>query len=164
MPLHIRVASEADLPEILAIYNHAVLHSTATADYEPATLEQRRVWLTSRQKLGLPVFVAERSGQTVGWSSLSPYKDRIGYRFTAETSVYVAADARGQGVGKALLAPLLDAGRAAGLHSLVASIDSENDASIALHAAFGFAVVGRMQATVYKFDRWLDVVYMQLLL
>lgn len=159
----IRPATEADLPGILEIYNHAVLHSTATADYEPKTLDDRAAWLALRQSRGLPVFVAvDAAGQIAGWSALSPYHDRPGYRFTAETSVYIAEPHRGQGLGKRLLAPLIDAARAQGLRALIASIDSENAASIRLHEGFGFERAGYFREVIFKFGRWLDVAYLEL--
>ncbi len=162
----IRSATEQDLPDILGIYNHAVLHSVATADYEPQTLEARSVWYTERTKAGFPIFVAEErtSGEVVGWSAYGPYHNRYGYRFTVENSVYVSNDWRGQGIGKLLLPPLVEHATAGGYHSIIASIDGSNTASIRLHAAFGFEEVGRIREIVYKFDRWLDVVYMQRML
>jgi L-amino acid N-acyltransferase YncA len=160
--MYIRPAADADLPAILAIYNEAVLNTTATADYELSTLEARAAWYEERMQKGLPIFVAEEAGEIVGWSSLSPYHTRIGYRFTAEVSVYVAAEHRGQGVGKQLLPPLIEAGRARGLHVLVASIDSENDASIRLHTNNGFKTVGMLAEVYTKFGHWLGVTYMEL--
>lgn len=161
----VRAANKADLPGILEIYNDAVLNTTATADYEVQTLTARAEWLATRQRLGLAVLVAENEeGRVVGWSSLSPYQPRYGYRFTAEDSVYVASDWRGRGIGKLLLRALIDEARAAGLHSLIAKIDNQNAASIRLHASCGFKQAGLMKQVVYKFDRWLDIAYMQLLL
>ena len=158
----VRPAAPADLPAILAIYNEAVLNTAATADYTPSTLEARTLWYTERIQKGLPVFVMEEGAEILGWSSLSPYHARIGYRFTAEVSVYVAAERRGQGVGKQLLPPLVEAARNLGLHVLIASIDSENEASIRLHAAYGFQTVGTLSEVCTKFGRWLGVVYMEL--
>lgn len=165
MTPHIRPASTADLPGILEIYNEAVLHTTATYDYEPRTLEQRAAWFEERTREGYPVFVAvDDAGRVVGWSALNPYHARIGYRFTAENSVYVAADMRGQGIGKMLLPPLITGAQTKGLHAIIAAIDAENAASIRLHAAFGFEKVGHFKQTGFKFNRWLDVVYMERLL
>lgn len=165
MTPHIRPASTADLPGILEIYNEAVLHTTATYDYEPRTLEQRAAWFEERTREGYPVFVAvDDAGRVVGWSALNPYHARIGYRFTAENSVYVAADMRGQGIGKMLLPPLIAGAQTKGLHAIIAAIDAENAASIRLHAAFGFEKVGHFKQTGFKFNRWLDVVYMERLL
>lgn len=160
----VRAAAKADLPGILDIYNDAVLNTTATADYEVQSMTARAEWLATRQRLGLAVLVAEEEGQVVGWSSLSPYQPRYGYRFTAEDSVYIAADWRGRGVGKLLLSALVDESRGAGLHSLIAKIDCQNTASIRLHTGCGFEQVGLLKQVVYKFDRWLDVAYLQLML
>ena len=163
--MQIRAATAADLPGILEIYNDAVLKTTATYDYEPRTLEHRTEWFEDRQRERYPILVAvEESGQVKGWSALNPFHARFGYRFTAENSVYVAETARGRGVGKALLGPLVEAGRARGLHAIIAAIDAANEASLRLHAAFGFEQVGHFKQTGFKFDRWLDVVYMERLL
>src|SRR5688572_21862326 len=161
----VRPATTADLPAILEIYNDAVLTTTATYDYEPRTLEHRVAWFEDHVKQELPVFVAEDDrGRIVGWSSLSSYHARAGYRFTSENSVYVAAHQRGKGIGKLLLEPLIDAARKQGLHAIIAAIDADNETSIRLHARFGFEKVGHFKKVGYKFDRWLDVVYMELLL
>ncbi|HLV80241.1 MAG TPA: GNAT family N-acetyltransferase, partial [Chthonomonadaceae bacterium] len=154
--MRIHPATQDDLPGILAIYNDAVLHTTATADYEPHTLEKRARWFDDHARTQYPIFVAEESdGRVVGWSSLSAYHGRVGYRFTAENSVYVAADRRGQGIGKRLLPPLIEAAQHMGLHAIIASIDSSNEASLRLHAAFGFEPAGRLREVIFKFDRWL---------
>lgn len=161
----VRAASEADLPAILDIYNEAVLNTTASYDYEPRTLEHRQQWFAERQSEGYAVFVAvDDRGRVVGWSALNPYHSRSGYRFTAENSVYVAADQRGRGIGRQLLGPLLEAARARGLRAVIAAIDADNESSIRLHASFGFEKVGHFPQIGFKFDRWLDVVYMQKLL
>lgn len=161
----IRPATTADLPGILEIYNDAVINTTATYDYEPRTLEHRTQWFEERQRDKFPVFVAvDATGRVVGWSALNPFHARCGYRFTSENSVYVAADQRGKGVGKLLLAPLLEAAQTRGLHAIIAAIDATNDASLRLHAAFGFERVGHFKETGFKFGRWLDVVYMQKLI
>jgi L-amino acid N-acyltransferase YncA len=161
----IREAKQADVPGILEIYNEAVLNTTATADYEPSTLKQRTEWFEQRKKLQLPIFVAVSDhGKIVGWSSLSAYHSRHGYRFTAEVSVYVDAEMRGQGVGKMLMPPLIEAAKTRGLHALIASIDSQNAASIRLHESFGFVMKGRLDQIITKFGRWLDVVYLELIL
>lgn len=161
----IRPATTADLPGILEIYNDAVLNTTATYDYEPRTLEHRTQWFEERQRDNFPVFVAvDATGRVVGWSALNPFHARCGYRFTSENSIYVAADQRGKGVGKLLLAPLLEAAQTRGLHAIIAAIDATNEASLRLHAAFGFERVGHFKETGFKFGRWLDVVYMQKLI
>ena len=165
MTFLIRPATAADLPGILEIYNDAVLNTTATYDYEPRTLTQRAAWFEERTREGYPVFVAvDDAGRVLGWSALNPFHARIGYRFTAENSVYVAADMRGKGLGTLLLPPLIAGAQAKGLHAIIAAIDADNAASIRLHAAFGFEKVGHFKQTGFKFDRWLDVVYLERLI
>lgn len=161
--LEIRPAVYDDLPSVLEIYNDAVLHTTATYDYEPRTLDERVAWFGELTKLRYPIFVAVSSGRIVGWSALNRYRDRLGYQFTAENSVYVASDRRGLGIGRRLMPPLISGARARGLHAILAGIDAENEASIRLHAAFGFQQVARFKEVGYKFGRWLDVIYMELL-
>ena len=163
--MKIRAAESADLTAILDIYNDAVLNLTATYDCEPQTLEARTTWHAEHQGEGYPVFVAEdEAGRVVGWSALSKFRPRPGYRFTGEDSVYVAADRRGQGVGKLLLPPVIRAARKMGLRAIMAGIDAESQASRRLHARFGFEQVAYLKKVGYKFGRWLDVVYMELLL
>ena len=103
-------------------------------------------------------------GEIVGWAALSPWRDRSAYRFSVENSVYVRHDLHGRGIGSGLVADLIERGRAAGLRTIVAGIDAEQPASIALHERFGFETTGHMKQVGYKFGRWLDVVFMQLML
>jgi L-amino acid N-acyltransferase len=163
--MKIRPAQRADIPAILEIYNDAVLTTTASYDYEPRSLQHRIQWFEDHERIGFPMFVAEDDqGKIVGWSSLSRYHDRKGYQFTCENSIYVAAHARGRGIGKLLLEPLIESARKLGLHAIIAVIDATNEASIRLHARRGFFEVGRFQKVGFKFGRWLDVAYMELLL
>ena len=161
----IRLASCEDVPAILDIYNDAVLHTTASYDYQPKTLAERVAWFEQHQQQQYPVFVAVApEAGVVGWSSLSQFNAKPGYRFTAENSVYVASAHRRQGLGKQLLAPLITAGRERGLRAILALIDADNTPSVRLHAAFGFQEAARLKQVGFKFDRWLDVVIMELLL
>jgi L-amino acid N-acyltransferase len=163
--MKVRPATRADIPSILEIYNDAVLTTTATYDYEPRPLQHRIQWFEDHEKINFPVFVAEDdSGKIIGWSSLNKYHDRPGYRFTTENSIYVAAYARGNGVGKLLLEPLVASARELGLRAIIAVIDAQNEASVRLHTRFGFVEVGRFKSVGFKFGRWLDVTYMELLL
>ena|SRR5688572_24636212 len=163
--MQVRPATRTDLPAILAIYNEAVLNTTASYDYEPRTLEHRVTWFETHEEQRLPIFVAvDAEARVAGWSSLSRYHDRKGYQFTVENSVYVAAPLRGQGVGTLLLPPLIESAQALGLRAVIAAIDAENPASIRLHARFGFVQVGHFKQVGFKFGRWLDVIYMEKLL
>ena len=162
--MNVRLAQLKDLPAISEIYNDAVLNTTASYDYEPRDMKHRLAWYELHQKQDLPVFVAENEKGVVGWSSLSKYHDRMGYRFTVEDSVYIAEPHRGKGIGKALLAPLIQAARQRDLRAIIGAIDADNQASIRLHARFGFEKVGHFKKVGFKFERWLDVVYMELLL
>ena len=159
--LRIRPARREDCPAILDIYNDAVLTTTASYDIEPRSLEHRYAWFEDHTQNDYAIFVAELAGVIAGWSSLSRFHDRFGYRFTAENSIYVAAPHRGRGLGTALLPPLLEAAHKRGLHSIIAVIDASNDASVRLHARFGFSQVGHFREVGHKFGRWLDVLYMQ---
>ena len=158
----IRPATRADLPGILEIYNEAVLNTTASYDYEPRTLEHRTAWFDDNVKNSYPVFVAvnDQNG-VVGWSALNRFHDRMGYRFTAENSIYVAAGHRGKGIGTLLMPPLINGAKERGLRAIVALIDAKNESSIRLHARFGFERVGLLKQVGFKFDHWLDVVYME---
>jgi L-amino acid N-acyltransferase YncA len=161
----VRLARAADLPGILEIYNDAVLTTTATYDVEPRTLDHRIAWFEEHQRANLPVFVATLpEGRIAGWSALNRYHDRVGYRFTVENSVYVAAELRGRGLGRLLLEPLIDAAKERGLHAILAAIDAANEASIRLHARCGFQQVAHFKEVGFKFGRWLDVVYLERLL
>src|SRR4051812_27023086 len=162
--IHVRRAEREDCPGILEIYNEAVLNTTATYDYEPRTLEHRQGWFDDHKRTRLPIFVATNNGKLVGWSALNRYHDRMGYRFTSENSVYIAPEWRGKGIGKMLLEPLIKAAHDFGLQAIIAAIDATNEASIRLHAKFGFEEVGHFKRVGYKFGRWLDVIYMELLL
>jgi len=157
----IRDAAEADLPAILAIYNDAVLNTTAIWNDDVVDLDNRRAWYEARRALGYPVLVAEADGRVIGYSSFGDFRPFQGYRFTVENSVYVAADARGKGAGSALLAALIEGGVAIGKHVMVAGIDATNTVSLRLHERHGFVETARMPELGYKFGRFLDLVFMQ---
>lgn len=161
----IRDAGLADVRSISEIYNEAVLTTTASYDYEPEPLERRLGWFAEHEALNLPMYVAvSGSGEVVGWSSLSPFHRRPGFRFTVENSIYLAPNWRGQGIGRQLLEPLIRRGEELGLRSIIAAVDATNPASLRLHVHCGFKEVGRLPQVGYKFDRWLELVYLQRLL
>jgi phosphinothricin acetyltransferase len=161
--ISIRPATESDLVAINDIYNHYVHHSTCTYQEEPEPLASRREWF-QRHGDRHPVIVAEAGGQVAGWGSLSAYHPRSAYRHTVENSVYVHQQHHRRGIGSRLLRELIVRARQLGYHAIIASIDGEQAASIALHAKFHFEPVGHFKQVGYKYGRWLGVVYMELML
>ena len=159
----VRDARKSDLPALLEIYNQAVLTSPATFDLEPRTLAQRRAWFTEHGP-SHPLVVAEEQGRVVGYASLSKFRDKLGYSRSAEDSVYVHKDFQGKGVGKALMGEILARAVALGYHTVIAGIVPPNEASVRLHRGFGFVYVGNFKEVGFKFSRWQDVVFYQLLL
>jgi phosphinothricin acetyltransferase len=155
----IRPAAPDDADAIAAIYAHWVEHSAATFDETPP---DPGAIAAKIEAATLPYLVAEDDGRVVGYAYLAPYHERSAYRFTAENSVYVAPDARGGGVGRALLARLLDEGAAAGVREVVAIIAVTDDpASLTLHRELGFRDAGRLERVGLKHGRWHDVVLLQ---
>ena len=157
-------AGENHLPGILAIYNHAVAHSTAIWNDVLVDLENRREWWRARAQAGFPIFVAVADDDVFGYASYGPFRPFDGYRLTAEHSVYVAEGARRRGVASALLAALEEHARAAGMHMMVGGIAADNEPSLRLHKKLGFEESARMKEVGQKFGRFLDLVFMQKLL
>ena len=160
----VRHATENDLPQILDIYNDIILHTTAVYYYEPHTLEMRKAWFEGRQREGFPVFVAEEDGVVLGLSSIGPFRVPTAYQFSVENTVHVAAAARGKGIGKLLMPPIIEAARQMKMHTIIAGIDATNEVSLHLHKSFGFEEVAHFKQVGYKFDRWLDLKFLQLML
>jgi len=160
----IRPATEADLPAINAIYNREILEGVATWDTEPWPAEARLAWFHEHTDPGEVVLSAEAGGEVVGFGYLARYRVRLGYRFTREDTVYVRPDFQRAGVGRRLLAALLDEARRSGMHAVIARIEAGNAGSIALHRSLGFEVLGEERETGRKFDRWLSLVQMQIVL
>ncbi len=158
----IRPAAEADIAEIQAIYAHHVLHGTGTFEEIPPSVEEMTARWRAVTGRGWRWLVAEDATRVIGYGYYQQIRDRSAYRFTAEDSIYVREDVRGQGVGKALVVALLEAATSAGFRQMIAVIgDSENVGSIGVHTSLGFRKVGVLHATGLKFGRWLDTVYMQ---
>ncbi len=160
----IRNATMADLPAILDIVNHAIRHTTAVYDYQPRSLAVQQAWFEKKQADAVPVVVAVEQETVLGFGSYGIFRPWAAYQFSAEHSVYVAPEAQRKGVGRAILAELIRLATAQGFHTLIAGIDAGNTGSLALHEQFGFAEVGRFREVGYKFDVWLDLVFMQLFL
>jgi phosphinothricin acetyltransferase len=161
--MQIRDARDADVPAIAAIYAHHVLHGTGTFEEVPPTTEEMAERLAAVRARGFAWLVAEaEDGTILGYAYFTQFRDRSAYRHTAEDAIYVRDDVRGQGVGKALVATLLDRAAAAGFRQMLAVIgDSENTGSIGLHISLGFRQAGVMKSVGAKFGRWVDVVIMQ---
>ncbi len=159
----IRLATAADLDAINDIYNYYVLHSTCTYQIALETTEGRSAWFAAHDA-NYPITVAEGEGRVIGWGSLSPFRPRAAYRPTVEPSVYVHHDYHRRGVGRALLSDLIDRAKSLGFHSLIGGTDAEQTASLALQTSLGFVRVAHLRQAGYKFDRWLDVIYMQRML
>ena len=162
--ISIRLIRETDLSEILTIYNDIILTTTAVYDYKPHTLEMRKQWYETKLKDNYPVFVAEENNKIVGFSSIGPFRAWAAYKYTVENSVYVASEHRGKGIGKLLIPPLINAGNKKNMHVIIASIDANNIASYHLHRSFGFEEVAHFKQVGYKFGRWLDLKFLELIL
>jgi L-amino acid N-acyltransferase YncA len=162
--MDIRNADEPDLPAILAITNDAILNTTSSWNVNPTTLEARRQWLADRRAAQLPVLVAVIDGTVAGFGSYGSFRAWDGYRLTVEHSIYVDPSFRRRGVGRQLLAALIDHATEAGMHAMMGVISADNEVSIMLHEQLGFATVGRLPEVGRKFDRWLDLVLMQRML
>ncbi|MGI3745755.1 MAG: GNAT family N-acetyltransferase [Janthinobacterium lividum] len=160
--LIVRDARESDMPAVQAIYAHHVTHGTASFELEPPTLAQMLQRRADIRANGLPYLVAEREGEVVGYGYATLYRPRPAYRFTVEDSVYVREGMAGFGIGHALLAAVIQQCTESGRRQMVAIIgNSENVASIRLHARLGFRQVGVFESVGFKHGRWLDTVIMQ---
>lgn len=158
----IRDAVPSDAGALMEIHNEAVRDTTAIWDEAEADLAERSAWLGGRLSAGFPVLVAEVDGAVVGYASYGPWRPKSGYRHTVENSLYVRASHQGKGLASALFDALIARAREAGLHRMVAMIESANTVSIDLHTRRGFRVVGEMTQVGSKFGRWLDLTIMQL--
>ncbi len=160
--MDIRPATPADIPEIQAIYAHHVLHGAGTFEEVPPSVEEMQGRYEDVAGHGWSFLVAADATGVLGYAHFTQIRDRSAYRYTAEDSIYVREDVRGQGVGKALVQQLLADATDAGFRQMVAVIgDSENVGSIGVHASLGFQRAGLLRASGFKFGRWLDTVYMQ---
>jgi phosphinothricin acetyltransferase len=164
MEIKIRPYKTEDTQAILAIINHNILHSTSLYDYTVRTYEQQKNILEEKINKNFPVIVAELYGNVVGFGMYSEFRFREAYKFTVEHSVYVSQDFHGIGIGKLLLQELIVLAKKQKLHTMIAVIDAENQSSVEFHEKFGFKTVGIVKESGYKFDRWLDSVFMQLIL
>jgi len=158
-----RSATTEDAAAMVEILNHYIAHSTTTFLTTPQTLEDRLKWFDQRSDVH-PAIMVEHEEAVIAWGALSPHNPRSGYRHTADVSVYVGPDFHRQGIGRMIVTELVGRARTIGHHTLIAVCCSESVASIALHESLGFSRVGQLREVGRKFDRWLDNVYLQLLL
>jgi phosphinothricin acetyltransferase len=158
----VRDATRDDLPAIVEIYNHAIVHTVATFDLEPYTVEQRQEWFAQFDAQH-PLLVCERAASTsvLGFACYTPFRTKAAYAYSKETTIYTHVDARRQGVGRALYEALFTRARDNGVRVLVAVLGGDNPASVALHEACGFERTGRLRGVGRKHEQWVDTHYFQ---
>jgi phosphinothricin acetyltransferase len=160
----IRSAVEGDLADILRIYNQAIEKTTAVFEYRAHTIEMRREWFHAKQTASLPVLVADESGGVQGFASYGPFRAWPAYKYSVELSVYVDEHARGRGIGSALVQGVVAHARERDLHVVMAGITADNAVSLRLHEKLGFTEVAHVREVGYKFGRWLDLKFLELVL
>jgi L-amino acid N-acyltransferase YncA len=160
----IRQATEDDLEAMLDIYNEIIAHTTAIFQYDPHSLDMRKEWFAQKRSAGFPVFVAEENALVLGFSTIGPFRNWQAYQYSVENSLYVREDMRGKGIGKLLLQATIEAAREMKMHTIIAGIDASNETSIGLHKQYGFIEVAHFREVGYKFERWLDLKFLQLMI
>ena len=163
--MHLEYCSEKHLPEILAIFNEAIINTTSLYDYEPRTIEKVRSFFDERTEKNIPIIgMFDENDTLLGFATYGSFRPHEGYKFTAEHSVYVRTDQCGKGLGKILLSELIKEAKQRNVHSLIAVIDADNKVSITLHEQLGFEFCGKILQAGFKFERWLDIVFYQLII
>ncbi|MGP7819778.1 GNAT family N-acetyltransferase [Niallia sp. 01092] len=158
----IRTIKENDLPDILEIYNDAIINTTAIYDYTPHSIEDRKAWYQQKIDGGYPIIVFEEDNKVIGFATFGPFRAFPAYKYTIEHSVYVHNDARKKGIGTMLLKALINLAEKQAYATLVAGIDAENEKSIIVHEKLGFYHAGTIKRAGYKFGKWLDLAFYQL--
>lgn len=164
MNVTIRDATVADLESILDIVNHSILHTTANYNYDIQSLETQKQWFLDKKLKQFPVIVAENNGIVIGFGTYGIFREKIGYQFTVEHSVYVSKNNTGKGIGKLLLASLIQLAKSEGYHTMIGVIDANNLGSISFYKKLGFMECGVIKGAGFKFGKWLDLQFMQLIL
>ncbi len=164
MEIKIRQANENDLEAILEIVNYSILHTTANYNYDKQTLEMQTKWLQQKHEQNFPVIVATQDNKVLGFGTYGMFREKIGYQFTVEHSIYVAPDLIAKGIGKLLMSELIELAKKQKIHTMIGGIDASNTYSIDFHKKFGFTECGIIREAGFKFNRWLDLQFMQLLL
>ncbi|HZY35934.1 MAG TPA: GNAT family N-acetyltransferase [Mucilaginibacter sp.] len=162
--IKLRDATEGDLPAILSIYNDVIINTTAVYSEKPHTLPMRIEWFRDRVNNKFPVYVADVNGSIAGFSSYGHFRVWPCYRYTVEVSVYVEKAFRGKGISKTLLGALIDQAKKTNVHAIIAGISADNRVSINLHQSFGFVEVAHFKEVGYKFNRWLDLKFLELMI
>ena len=158
----IRIATEEDLSGILEILNYEIVNTSSIYDYSERTYANVRDWFEQKQREDMPLFVAANNNLILGYGTYGVFRPKEGYQYCVEHSIYIHKDARGMGIGKMLMARLIEEAKASGRHTMIAGIDTSNQASRIFHEKFGFTEVGTFKEVGFKFDQWLDVLFMQL--
>ena len=162
--IEVRSATKDDLLQILAIYNEVILNTTAVYSYAPHTLEMREAWFKERTENKFPVLVAvTEENKVTGFCTYGHFRAWPAYKFTVESSVHIHTDFRGKGIAKQLMQVLIELAKTNGIHAMMAGIDADNRGSILLHKKLGFEIVGTLKEVGFKFDRWLDLTFMELI-
>lgn len=157
--------TESQLPEILQIFNEAIINTTAVYDYKPRTLEMIRQWYDKKLVGNYPVIGAfDESGSLLGFATYGPFRDRPAYKYTVEHSIYVRSDCRGKGLGRTLLREIINKAEDQDFHMMIGGIDASNEGSIRFHEKEGFVSCGLIKQAGFKFGRWLDLAFYQLIL
>ena len=164
MKIKVRKAEITDIESILNIVNHEIANTTVIYDYAQRTLEEQLVWFEDKVKQGFPVIVATKEGKVVGFGTYGFFRTKEAYKKTIEHSIYIAKDVRGFGIGHVLMEKLIQLAVDEGYHVMIGVIDASNIGSVEFHERFGFTVAGKFKEVGYKFDRWLDIFYMQKML
>jgi len=164
MQVTIRAAVEADLSGILEIVNDSILNTTAIWSHYAYTLDSRRAWMIERHQKNYPILAAVLGGEIAGFASFGDFRPHDGYLHSVEHSIYVHRHHHGKGIGKQLMPPLFEAAKALGKHVMIGGIEAGNTGSLKFHRNFGFVETGRLKEVGWKFDRWLDLVFMQKIL
>ncbi len=164
MSVTIRPVTESDIPEVLEIINYEILNGVSIYDYAPRTLDVQQQIIREKEAKNFPFLVAVSDDTIAGFATYGDFRFKEGYRYTVEHSVYLHHEQQGKGVGKLLLEALIEIARTQQKHTMIAVIDAENDGSIRFHQKMGFEIAGTLRESGYKFDRWLDSVFLQLFL
>ncbi len=164
MNIKIRNCEISDLDAVLEITNYAILKTTAIYDDEARTMDELKCWYSEKQEKEFPIFVAVKDENVVGFGTYGAFRQKYGSRFTVEHSVYVNPDENGKGIGSMLLAALIAKAKSQNMRSMIAAIDASNEASVAFHRKFGFSEIGICHEAGNKFNQWLDLLLMELLL